>query len=104
MLSMRGVDIDKVYALQVQGNSMIEDMVQDGDVVIMQTAEEAHNGETVAVWLADDEEVTLKKFYHEKDHIILRPANPTMDDIIIEDSKSIEIQGKVLMVISSHVG
>jgi repressor LexA len=74
-------------------------MVNDGDIVIMQSAQEAHNGEMVAVWLADEEETTLKKFYREKDRIRLQPANPAMKLIYIDDSQSIEIQGKVILII-----
>ncbi len=90
---------DELYALEVQGDSMIDAMVNDGDIVIMRRANEAHNGEMVAVWLADKEETTLKYFYKEGQHVRLQPANPTMQPIIIEDPRHLQIQGKVVMVI-----
>jgi repressor LexA len=101
MLPLRQGVEEQLYALQVQGNSMVQDMVSDGDIVIMQAAREARNGEMVAVWLADQDETTLKRFYREENRIRLQPANPTMDPIYITEERSIEIQGIVLMIISS---
>jgi len=100
-LSDRGIDQNEVYALRVQGDSMIDDMINDGDTVIMLKTQDAQNGDTVAVWLPDDEETTLKRFYREQDRIRLQPANPTMDPIYIPKTQPIEIQGKVLQTISS---
>ncbi|HEB65604.1 MAG TPA: repressor LexA [Chloroflexi bacterium] len=90
---------EELYALEVQGDSMIDAMVNDGDIVIMRRANEARNGEMVAVWLADKEETTLKYFYKEGRRVRLQPANPTMQPIIIEDPRHVQIQGKVVMVI-----
>lgn len=104
MLPARNLDLSQIYALQVEGDSMIEDMVNDGDILIMQAAQEASNGDMVAVWLGDDEENTLKRFYREKDRIRLQPANPTMDPIYVTDAQSIEIQGKVLLIITPMKG
>lgn len=101
MLPLRKGAEEQLYALQVQGDSMVEDMVNDGDIVIMQAAREARDGEMVAVWLADQDETTLKRIYREKDRIRLQPANPTMDPIYITEERSIEVQGVVLMIISS---
>jgi repressor LexA len=89
----------ELYALEVQGESMIDAMVNDGDVVIMKRTQEAHNGEMVAVWLRDRDETTLKYFYLENDRVRLQPANPTMKPIYIEDPSIVQIQGKVVMVI-----
>ena len=89
----------KLFALQVQGDSMIDAMVNDGDIVIMKPAREASNGELVAVWLNDRDETTLKYFYRENGTVRLQPANPTMNPIYIDDPSIIEIQGKVVMVI-----
>jgi repressor LexA len=97
MLSPRE-KISDLYALEVQGDSMIDAMVNDGDYVIMKTASEAHNGEMVAVWLKDRDETTLKYFFKEGDRIRLQPANPTMGPIYVDDPASLEIQGKVVMV------
>ena len=87
-----------LYALQVEGDSMVDALVDDGDIVIMRRQEKAENGEMVAVWLHDREETTLKKFYVERDVVRLQPANPYMDPIFV-DAKSVEIQGKVMLVI-----
>jgi repressor LexA len=88
-----------LFALEVQGDSMIDAMVNDGDIVIMKPAREARNGEMVAVWLDDREETTLKYFYLENGKVRLQPANPTMSPIFINDPSVVQIQGKVVMVI-----
>jgi repressor LexA len=92
----RGTDL---FALEVQGDSMIDAMVNDGDIVIMKAAQEARNGELVAIWLKDKDETTLKYFYLENGRVRLQPANPQMQPIFIEDPSVVEIQGKVVMVI-----
>jgi repressor LexA len=88
-----------LFALEVQGDSMIDAMVNDGDIVVMAKTQEARNGEMVAIWLNDRDETTLKYFYLENGHVRLQPANPTMEPIFIEDPSTVEIQGKVIMVI-----
>ena len=93
-----------LFALQVQGDSMIDAMVNDGDIVIMKPAREALNGELVAVWLNDRDETTLKYFYRENGKVRLQPANPTMTPIYIDDPSIVEIQGKVVMVIRQVEG
>lgn len=93
-----------LFALEVQGDSMIDAMVYEGDIVIMRPAQEARNGEMVAVWLNDKEETTLKYFYLEKGRIRLQPANPTMKPIYIDDPATVQIQGKVVMVIRKVPG
>ena len=65
----------------------------------MRPAREARNGEMVAVWLNDKDETTLKYFYLEKGKVRLQPANPNMSAIILDDPSSVQIQGKVVMVI-----
>ena len=92
-------DPQDLYALRVRGNSMIDAMVHDGDIVIMRPAEEVANGEMAAVWLRDREEATLKRVYWEGGRVRLQPANPTMDPIYIDDPRQVQIQGKVVMVI-----
>jgi len=87
-----------VFALKVKGQSMIDALIDDGDIVLMETASSAENGEMVAVWLKDREEVTLKRFYAEKDKVILQPANQTMKPIQ-QSPDNVEIQGKVIGVI-----
>ena len=90
---------DNLFALEVRGDSMIDAMINDGDIVVMRPASEARNGEMVAVWLPRDNEATLKYFFKEKDRYRLQPANPTMKPIFIKKSDPLEIKGKVVMVI-----
>ncbi|MFA6081976.1 MAG: transcriptional repressor LexA [Patescibacteria group bacterium] len=85
----------KVFALRVKGNSMIEDGIFDGDYVIIEQTTVAKNGDIV-VALIDRENVTLKRFYQEKTHIRLQPANKTMKPIL---TKNVTVQGKVKGVI-----
>jgi len=87
------------FALEVHGNSMVDAMVNDGDIVVMKPAQEARNGDMVAVWLPDRSETTLKYFYKEKDRFRLQPANPTMKPIYVDKRDPLEIKGKVVMVI-----
>ena len=94
----RSAERETLFALEVKGDSMIDAMVNDGDIVIMKPAQEATNGEMVAVRINQDE-TTLKYFYREDDRVRLQPANPTMDPIYIEKSTPIEIQGKVVLVL-----
>ena len=84
-----------VYALRVKGNSMIDALVNDGDLVIMEQAATAENGDMVAAWLKREQEVTLKKFYREGARVRLQPANETMKPIYT-DADNVQIQGKVL--------
>jgi len=94
-----------LYALRVSGNSMIDALIGDGDIVVLQEAKDAAPGEMVAVWLKDTEESTLKRFAAEYDknnqlqRIVLKPANPTMQPIVIDDPSRVEIRGKVVLVI-----
>ncbi len=88
-----------LFALEVRGDSMVDAMINDGDIVVMKSAAEARNGEMVAVWLPRDNEATLKYFFREKDRYRLQPANPTMNPIYIKRDEPLEIKGKVVMVI-----
>ena len=85
----------EVFILRVQGNSMIEDAICDGDMVLVEKREQAHNGETVVAILPDNE-TTLKRFYHEPNGVRLQPANSTMEPIFVEQ---VEIRGVVIGVI-----
>ncbi|MAT98722.1 MAG: repressor LexA [Anaerolineaceae bacterium] len=89
---------DDLFALRVSGDSMIDAMVNDGDIVIMRQENDARNGDMVAVWLSDDT-TTLKYFYREANNKIrLQPANPTMEPIYV-DREEVQVQGKVMMVL-----
>ena len=88
----------EVYALKVRGTSMVDAMINDGDIVLMQYVNVVENGEMAAVWLKAEKEVTLKKVYREPDRIRLQPANSQMKPIYAEPD-NVEIQGKVIAVI-----
>jgi len=104
MLPVRDANLGELFALEVAGDSMIDAMVNDGDIVIMRRAEDARNGEMVAVWLTDKDETTLKYFYRENGKVRLQPANPTMKPIYIDDPNTVKIQGKVIMVMRQLAG
>jgi len=88
---------DNVFALRVKGTSMIDALINDGDIVVMEQTSSAKDGDMVAVWLKKEEEVTLKKFYQEGDLVRLQPANETLPPIYT-DAANVEIQGRVLSV------
>jgi len=89
---------EDVYALRVRGSSMVDALINDGDIVLMQYVNVVENGETAAIWLKDEKEATLKKLYVEPDRIRLQPANTQMQPIYAEPD-NVEIQGKVIAVI-----
>lgn len=89
-----------LFALRVKGHSMVDSLINDGDVVLLRHQATCENGDTVAVWLKDEKETTLKKFYHEKDRVRLQPANVTMDPIYTTPD-NVEIQGKLVTVLRS---
>jgi repressor LexA len=91
-------DATGIYALEVQGESMIDALIHDGDIVLMRHQERVENGELAAVWLRDQEETTLKRFYLEGNRVRLQPANPTMGPMFYPAS-NVEVKGKVLCVI-----
>lgn len=88
---------DGLFALRVKGHSMVDALIGDGDIVILRPQATAENGETVAVWLKDQKETTLKKFYHEGNRVRLQPANVTMDPIYTTP-ENCEIQGRLVTV------
>lgn len=95
---LHATSADQLFALTVKGDSMIDAMVNSGDIVIMRQQKTAENGEMVAVWLKDDDTTTLKYFYREDARTVrLQPANPTMDPIYVP-AANVEIQGRVMMV------
>ncbi|MER3398186.1 MAG: repressor LexA [Chloroflexota bacterium] len=87
-----------VYALKVQGQSMVDALIDDGDIVIVQHTRTAENGEMVVAWLPDRKETTLKRFYLEGDRVRLQPANSQMEPIILPAGQ-VEIQGRVIAVL-----
>ncbi|MEJ7840108.1 MAG: transcriptional repressor LexA [Thermomicrobiales bacterium] len=89
-----------LFALRVKGHSMVDALINDGDIVVLRHQETCENGETVAVWLREEKETTLKRFYLEGDRVRLQPANVTMDPIYTR-ADNIEIQGKLVSVVRS---
>ena len=87
-----------LYALRVKGDSMVDALINDGDIVVMKHQQEASNGEMVAVRLKDRDETTLKRFYLARGRVRLQPANPTMHPLYVHPAE-VEIQGKVVAVI-----
>ena len=92
----------EVYALRVIGSSMIDENINDGDVVLVRQQETAENGQKV-VALIDNHEATLKKFYKERGHIRLQPANKNMEPLIFRNGRDVSIQGVVLDVIREEI-
>ena len=90
------------YALRVKGTSMIDALVDDGDVVIVRPVDSVKNGDMVVAWLQAEKEVTLKRFFLEGERVRLQPANSTMSPIYV-DPENLEVQGKVVAVLRSNL-
>lgn len=88
----------ETFVLRVQGTSMIDEQIRDGDYIIVEKRDQARNGETV-VALVDGGDATLKRFYKEKGRIRLQPANPDMQPIYVRDC---QIQGVVIGVLRKY--
>ncbi len=91
-----------VYALKVKGSSMMDALINDGDIVLMQYVSVVENGEMAAVWLKAEKEVTLKRVYVEPGRIRLQPANRGMKPIYVAPD-NVEVQGRVIAVIRQLV-
>jgi repressor LexA len=93
---------ENLFALRVRGKSMIEDLIDDGDIVVCRRQNSAHPGDTVVALItsgpSETGEATLKRFYQETNQIRLEPRNPTMEPIYVRPEDLI-IQGKVVTVI-----
>lgn len=87
-----------VYALRVQGNSMIDENISDGDIILVKQQATAENGQKI-VALIDNQEATLKKYFKERGHIRLQPANKNMEPIILQNGRDFTIQGVVIDII-----
>jgi len=92
----------RVYALRVRGNSMIDALIKDGDIVLMEYVTSAENGDMVAAWLKAEKEVTLKRLFRETGRIRLEPANNQVQPIY-STPDNVEVQGKVITVIRQLV-
>ena len=89
---------ENVYALRIKGLSMIDALINDGDIVLMQAATSVENGQMAAVWLKSEKRATLKKVFVSPDRVRLQPANAQMKPIYA-DPQDCEIQGRVIGVI-----
>jgi len=89
---------EDIYALRVKGMSMVDALINDGDIVLMQHVNAVENGEMAAVWLRAEKEVTLKKVYVESNRIRLQPANSQMQPLYA-DLDNVDIQGRVIAVV-----
>jgi repressor LexA len=89
---------DDLYALKVEGDSMVDALVHGGDIVVLQHQVEAENGEMVAVRLLEQDETTLKRWYRENGHVRLQPAHPTMSPLIVRP-ETVVVEGKVVAII-----
>ncbi len=88
---------DGVYALRVKGNSMIDALIGDGDLVIMEAARSVQNGQMAAVRLKLEEETTLKRFYAEGSKVRLQPANTQMAPLIVQ-AENVEVLSRLVAV------
>jgi repressor LexA len=91
-------DKEGIYALRVKGMSMVDALINDGDIVLMQQVSAVENGEMAAVWLKEEKEATLKRVYVESRRIRLQPANVQMKPLYATP-ENVEIQGRVVAVI-----
>ena len=90
----------EVYALRVKGLSMIDALIDDGDIVLMQPTTTADEGDMVAVWLKVRQEVTLKRLFRDRQRIRLQPANSQMKPLFA-NHEDVEVQGRVIGVVRS---
>lgn len=89
------------FALRVRGDSMRDEQIADGDLIIVEPVENARNGQTV-VALVDDSEATVKKIYHERNHVRLQPANENFKPIIVKPPHRVRVQGVVVGLIRRY--
>jgi repressor LexA len=89
---------EDLYALEVKGDSMIDALINDGDIVVMKRVADVRNGDLAAVLLTDKNETTLKRVFHEGKRLKLKPENPTMKPFYV-DARHAQIQGRVMCVI-----
>ncbi len=99
---LNGVDPSEVFALKVKGDSMIDAMISDGDIVLLRRQDAVKDGDMVAVWLDERGETTLKHFFAEGQRVRLQPAHPTMSPIYV-DAAHCHVQGRVLSVLRPSV-
>lgn len=84
-----------VFALRVRGTSMIEDLIDDGDVVLIEQCETVENGATAVAWLKDEKRTTLKRYYQEGEKVRLQPANSALAPLYV-DARNVQVQGRLI--------
>ncbi len=97
----------ELFALEVQGNGLIDALIQDGDLVVLQPVPRnwsipvagVDDADIVAVYLPDPNETALAYLYRENDCYRLQPANPSMKPVLIRDTAQLEVKGRVVLVI-----
>ena len=89
---------ENIFALKVKGESMIDALVGDGDMVFLEPVDRPENGDMVAAWIRDREETTLKHFYLEGDKVKLVPANSQMQPIVVA-ANNVSVRGRVVGVV-----
>ncbi len=94
------IGVRDAYALRVKGNSMMDEQIRDGDIVIVEDRKKPHNGETVLA-LLDGSNVTLKTYFLESNNVRLQPANPALSPLLLKPA-SVHIQGIVLAVMRKY--
>jgi repressor LexA len=98
--SMIGINPSKAFAVRVRGSSMIDALIQEGDIVVLEQRSTVRNGDMVAAWLLRQQEATLKHWFLEGEKVRLQPANEQMEPII-EAANNVEVQGVVVGVVRS---
>jgi repressor LexA len=91
----------RMFALRVRGDSMIDEQIRNNDLIILQSRQTAENGQTV-VALIDGSDATVKRFYGNRNHVRLEPANPNYKPIVIRPPERVQIQGAVVGVIRKY--
>ncbi len=92
---------ERLFALRVKGDSMIDALIRDGDMVVLEAQENAQSGEMVAAWLIQEGETTLKRFFPEGARVRLQPENTTMEPIYV-DARNVQIRGRVVGVLRRY--
>ena len=91
----------RMFALRVRGDSMVDEQIRNDDLIILQSRQTAENGQTV-VALIDGNDATVKRFYGNRNHVRLEPANPNYKPLVIRPPERVQIQGAVVGVIRKY--
>ena len=100
-MAAKAANKEKLFALHVKGDSMIDALIRDGDMVVLEAQETAEPGEMVAAWVVQEEEATLKRFFPEGERVRLQPENTTMSAIYV-DARNVQIRGRVVGVLRRY--